>query len=126
MRLERCERGLGQAFRFHPPLPGFDAGDLQAIARRHLEHAALFRGRVLALGGKPQPEDAVDDSWVLGTDLTGLQFAEKEAIATLHDHLLDFDPDTATLVRDEILPGHEWALTIIDPSYQPDRDGVPA
>lgn len=126
MRFERCERGLGQAFRFHPPWPGFDASDLQAVARRHLEHAALFRSRCLALGGALQPEDADDDSWVLGSDLRSLQFAEKEAIATLHDHLGDFDPETATLVRDVILPGHEWALSVIDPSYEPDRDGVPA
>jgi hypothetical protein len=119
--LEQCERALANAYRFHAPLPELPEDELLAIARQHLEHAAILRGRIVALGG--EPGSAADYSWVTGRDLHGLIVAERRALATYHDHLTDLDPASARMVEEHILHDHVASASRIDAGYQPGRNG---
>ena len=104
-RLERCERGLAEAYR--RASVGRDAEARRREAKRHRAHADLLRRRVEALGRRGS--DEVDEDWLQrgpsGPDQ--LRLAEYASIATYHDHLTDFDVETAALVRERILPEHE-------------------
>src|SRR3954454_12953932 len=61
-RLERSERALADVYRYHPhDLPGGEE-TVQRLAREHLAHAALLRGRIEALGHEAHPDP--DDAWV--------------------------------------------------------------
>ncbi len=120
--LEQCERALADAYRFHPPLPaGLAEHELLLIAKHHLEHAAMLRGRIVALGGVPNEEP--DDFWLTGFDVTALLRAERASLASYHDHLTDMDSATARLVQDFVMNDHAWAMALLDPDYEPDRDG---
>ena len=120
-RLERCERALAAAYRHHRDLGNLPEDELQRIAQRHLDHASLLRARIEALGGVVEPEP--DDSWVSGTDLRALKLAEHMSLSTYHDHLIDLDEVTADALRRWILPDHVAALSFLDPTFAPDRDG---
>jgi hypothetical protein len=126
-RLLRCERALGEEFRAPRRVAGVDPEVLHALAELHLEHAELLRERLAALGPPEHlnslPE--LDDSWITRRDRAGLAQSERWAIATYHDHLGDFDRATEVLVREVILPHLYGALAALDPSFQPDRDGIP-
>jgi hypothetical protein len=119
--LERCERTLAGAYRFHEPIAGVPEATLQHIAQQHLEHARLLRERIIELGGTPS--DELDDAWISSSDLVGLRRAERHALATFHDHLTDFDHTTAHAIREHLIPAHLEALATLDPHYAPDRDG---
>jgi len=118
-RLERCERGLAHAYRQRArAAPVYEAERLREAAEQHVWHADLLRRRMEALGGRGTEER--DDDWIARAlhCEDPLRAAERESIAVYHDHLGDFDPTTAELVRDRILADHERALTALDP----DRD----
>jgi hypothetical protein len=119
--LERCERGLAEAYRQARGLPGIPDHQLGELARRHLAHAEILRDRLLAMGGIPEPEP--EDMWVTGSDAAALRLAEHTSMAVYHDHLLDFDVETASLMQRAILPDHAEALALLDPHYERDRDG---
>ncbi len=111
-RLERCERGLAEAYRRALPGP-LDAERLKLEAARSLERAALLRARIEALGG--DGANATDDDWLQrGRGEARLRTAEATAILTYHDHLTDFDGETRELVRGRILPEHERALGALE------------
>ena len=107
--LEAGERALAAAFVEH-------AHDADSVARflrlgeRHRQHALILAERIVALGGTPLADP--DDYWILGdlADEVTLVEAEQNALHAYHDHLLDFDPDTARLIRDRIIDEHENAL----------------
>jgi hypothetical protein len=119
--LERCERGLAAAYRAAHGLPGIPDSQLSQLERKHLEHAALLRERILALGGTTDKDD--EDVWVTGHDARALRYGEQRSISTYHDHLLDMDRATVEAVREFILPEHADALAMLDPHYEHDRDG---
>lgn len=118
--LEACERALAESYRRQPLVPGISSRDLMAIAAQHIEHAAILRGRLVALGGVPI--ELPDDAWLEGTDGAALIAAERSALATYHDHLTDLDPATARVVRACILREHALTLALLDPSFDPERD----
>jgi len=108
-RLEACERGLADAYAAY----GMQARrDMRwaTLRERHLAHAAILAMRIRELGG--EPTDDSDDEWILGSpsELSTIVFAEHAALRTYHDHLLDLDPESMTLVRERILPSHEQTL----------------
>jgi hypothetical protein len=107
-RLEACERGLADAYAVY----GRRARDPRwvTLRERHLAHAAILALRVRELGGAPAGDS--DDEWIMGTarELSTIVFAEHAALRTYHDHLLDLDPESMTLVRERILPSHERTL----------------
>lgn len=108
-RFEACERALAQA---HADYTRAAAGGARFfhLVERHRRHAALLAARIVALGGRPRVEP--DDAWIAGpTDQLGtLVFAEHQALRAYRDHLLDFDPESMMLVRQQILPDHERTL----------------
>jgi len=118
-RLEMCERALAHAYRSHPRSGELWDGELNRIAMHHLQHAAILRGRLAALGA--EPGDGMDDEWVRGGDLVD---AERASLATYHDHLTDLDPATARAVVEFVIPDHAMALHCLDPQFEPDRDGA--
>ncbi len=108
-RLEASERALADAFcAYARSAPG--GGQLLHLAERHTNIAALLAERIVALGGRPEVEP--DDIWIIGPpeERQTIVFAEQAAQRTYHDHLLDLDPETMTLVRERVLPAHEDAL----------------
>jgi len=108
-RLAACERGLAEAYATYG-LRGRRDLRWVALRERHLGHAAILAMRVRELGG--EPTDDSDDEWIIGSpsDLSTIVFAEHAALRTYHDHLLDLDPESMTLVRERILPSHEQTL----------------
>lgn len=121
-RFEMCERALADAYRKSAPLVGVHQGARERLALMHLQHAALLRRRLSALGGDPRIEN--DDAWVFGHDLVALRISERESLRTYHDHLIEMDEATMTVMRDHIVRDHENALELLDPSYAADRDGL--
>jgi hypothetical protein len=120
-RLERSERALADVYRYHPhDLPGGEE-TVQRLAREHLAHAALLRGRIEALGHEAHPDP--DDSWVRGNDLKSLRWSEQVSLATYHDSLTDFDHATVEAIVGHIIPDHAHALETLDPGYDRARDG---
>lgn len=108
-KLEASERALADALcAFARSAAG--GGQLLHLAERHFELAALLVKRIVALGGRPEVDP--DDLWIIGRpeELDTIVYAEKAAVRTYHDHLLDLDPETMLLVRDRILPAHEDTL----------------
>lgn len=121
-RLEMCERTLAYAYRTTRAVPGITESELQRLALAHFEHAALLRGRIVALGGPVPEEDELDDSWLVGEGVPALKRAELRSILVYHDHLLDHDPVTVRVMEAHILPDHERALERLDPDYVAERD----
>jgi hypothetical protein len=118
-RLEMCERALARAYRCHPRSGEIWDGELNRIAMHHLQHAAILRGRLAALGA--EPGEGMDEEWVRGGSL---REAERASLATYQDHLTDLDPGTAQAVREVVIPDHAMALACLDPDFAPDRDGA--
>jgi hypothetical protein len=105
-RLEMCERGLAEAYRWHARRrDGEEARALGQIATGCDDNARLLRVRLVALGGLP--EEAIDASWLVAGTLAA---AEALAVSTYHDHLGDHDAETLALFCERILPRHSSAL----------------
>ena len=108
-RLQASERALADAYR---AAAGMIEGGrrLLAIAERHRISADELSERLVAIGGVPRSDG--DDEWILGRpeQLSTLTYAERTAIATWHDHLLDLDEETKRLVLERVLPAHQRAL----------------
>jgi hypothetical protein len=121
-RFEMSERALADAYRRSADLAGVTQSQRERLALMHLDHAAQLRRRLTTLGG--QPTDQLDDAWVFGESVEALRMSERESVHTYHDHLLDMDEATMTLIRDHIVHDHEAALELLDPSYAADRDGI--
>jgi hypothetical protein len=111
-RLEASERGLAEAIGAHAQAAE-GGGRILYLAERHRRLAALKAERIVALGGRPDPDP--DDLWIIGPtrSLTTLIYAEQAALRTYHDHLLDFEGETMRLVRDRIIPAHEDTLALL-------------
>jgi hypothetical protein len=107
VRLERCERGLSEAY--------VRAGLVEEAAL-HRHHSELLRARIEALGGEVAEDPDDDWLWRRAAGDEALRLAEHESIAIYHDHLIDFDPETRAVVRDRILPEHERLLAAFDRS----------
>jgi hypothetical protein len=112
-RLERCERALAETYRRQArgsERPDEEWRQLQRIAARYFAHAQLLGERLLALGGCP--DLGGDDQWILGDpgERETLARAERLALATYHDHLIDHDEETRELISEVILPGHRQSL----------------
>ena len=118
---ERCERALAMAYRRRAwsrrKLAGLDGRQLERIALRHFEHAALLRGRLTVLGGQSSGE--TDDAWLSGTDEGALGRAEERSLAVYHDHLTDLDESSARLIELFILPDHQEALAALSGEAAP-------
>lgn len=108
-RLQASERALAGAYRAAAAVL-LGGPRLIAIAEGHRTSADELGERIAALGGEPHLGS--DDEWILGRvdQWTTLTYAERTALATWHDHLLDLDGETVRLVRERILPRHERAL----------------
>src|SRR5262249_2527393 len=107
-RLQACERGLADAYAAYGQ--HVDDPRWYTLRERHLAHAAILALRIRELGGEPS-EDS-DDEWIMGParELATIVLAEHLALRTYHDHLLDLDPESVTLVRERIMPAHERTL----------------
>jgi hypothetical protein len=111
-RLEAAERSLADAFCAYARAA--EGGSrLLHLNERHREIAGLIADRIVALGGRPHVDP--DDQWLIGAPdkLETIVYAEQSAQRTYHDHLLDMDPETQTLIRDHILPAHESTLELL-------------
>jgi hypothetical protein len=108
-RLAACERGLADAYAEYAAHTHGGSRWLE-LAERHNAHANILALRVRDMGG--EPSDDSEDEWVIGDadDLSTLLYAEHKALRTYHDHLLDLDPESMTLIRERILPAHEQIL----------------
>lgn len=119
--LEACERGLAIAYRRRAwsrrKLGRLDARQIERIALRHFEHAALLHGRVTVLGG--QASGDADEAWVSGSDAAALRRAETHSLAVYHDHLTDLDEPSAHLIELFILPDHEEARAALGDELEP-------
>lgn len=109
--LEMCERALAFAYRRHPRIAGVSERELERIALRHFEHAALLRGRLTVLGGRPST--LIDDVWLTGMGLWALAQAERRSLDVYHDHLTDLDEESARLIAGFILPDHLAAIDLL-------------
>jgi len=108
-RLEAGERALAEALtKFSHAQEGGSA--ILHLAERHREHARLLADRIRQLGGATDVD--ADDQWIMGDPCQAktMLYAEQAALRTYHDHMIDMDPDTITLLRDRILPDYEDIL----------------
>lgn len=126
-RLAACERALAGAYRVAARSHRASAR-LRQLGERHLRSGAMLSARIVELGGAPEVQP--DDGWLLGRpeQLSTLVYAERTALATYHDHLLDLDGRTLHLVRNEILPAHQEALAAlveeIAPAIEPHQQAL--
>ena len=106
---EACERALAGAYAEYARAAVGGARFLHVVDR-HRRHAERLAARIAQLGGDPRVEP--DDLWIMGPtdELATLVLAEHQAERTYRDHLLDFDPESMMMVRDQILPEHERTL----------------
>ena len=111
-RLEAAERALADAFCSYAR--SAEGGSrLLHLSERHREVAEQLAARIVALGGQPDVDP--DDQWIIGPAdrLDTILYAEQAAQRTYHDHLLDMDPETMALIRDQVLPAHESTLEVL-------------
>jgi hypothetical protein len=105
--LERCERGLAQAYRALPPdvLASHEAA---RHAAQHDKHAALLAACLRRSGGKPAATPY--DFWISGLSLEAMRSAEQKSFTTYRDQLTTFEPTTAHMIQTRIMPEHYRAL----------------
>jgi hypothetical protein len=117
--LEASERALGLLYLRYSTRATRRRQWLQRMARQQLIHAQLLRARRTDLGAPPDEDPLLvsfDDPWIRGTpdDPETLLRSLYAAVASYHDHLIDHDPETATLMRERILLDHEQALAELE------------